>query len=151
RQNSNRPKPYAMNKTRWICCTLLWTAWFIAPLTTEAQEARAAASLTLKQAVDRALQNSREVALAQVQYNVARNTVEVNRAAFKPNLYTGSGAAYTYGFPQTPSGAAPSIVNLSYAQTLFNPVLSSQSLAARERSEAQRLEVERTRNAVMLQ
>ena len=45
-------------------------------------------SVTLKQAVDRALRNSREVAVAQMQYNVARNTIDVNRAAFKPNLYT---------------------------------------------------------------
>ena len=108
-------------------------------------------SINLKQAVERALQNSHEVALAQVQYDVSRNAVDVNRAAFKPNLYTGSGAAYTHGFPQTVSGAAPSIVNLSYVQTLFNPPLTGQARAASERSEAQRLDLEKTRNAVMLE
>src|SRR5262249_39705238 len=104
-----------------------------------------------KQAVARALLNSREVALAQVQYNASRSTVAVDRAAFKPNLFTGSGAAYTYGFPQTVSGAAPSIVNLSYLQSIFNPSLSGQAEAAESRSEAQRLELEKTRNAVILQ
>jgi outer membrane protein TolC len=65
-------------------------------------------------------------------------------------LYTGSGAAYTYGFPQTPSGAAPSIINLSYLQTLFNPVLHSQTLEAGDRADIQRLEFDKARNAVVL-
>ena len=108
-------------------------------------------SLNLKQAVDMALRNSRDVALAQARYNVAQNTVEVNRSAFRPNLFTGSGAAYTYGFPQTPGGAAPSIINASYVQTVFNPLLTAETRASSERKESQRLELEKTRNMVMLQ
>lgn len=108
-------------------------------------------SLNLKQAVEMALRNSREVALAEARYNVSRNTVDVNRSAFRPNLFTGSGAAYTYGFPQTVSGAAPSIINASYLQTVFNPLLSSEVRASDERRESQRLELEKTRNSVMLQ
>ncbi|PYS36646.1 MAG: hypothetical protein DMG14_24030 [Acidobacteria bacterium] len=136
-----------MNRTRWINRTLPAT-WILMPVMLAAQDLE---SINLKQAVERALQNSHEVALAQVQYDVSRNAVDVNRAAFKPNLYTGSGAAYTHGFPQTVSGAAPSIVNLSYVQTLFNPPLTGQARAASERSEAQRLDLEKTRNAVMLE
>ena len=45
-------------------------------------------TLTLRQAVTLALQNSRDVKLAQVQYNVALGEAGVNRAAFLPNLYT---------------------------------------------------------------
>src|SRR4051812_30782283 len=81
----------------------------------------------IRQAVEAALRNSPEVAFAQAEYNVAKATVDVNKAEFRPNLYTGSGAAYTYGFPQTLEGAAPSIVNLSYIQSLFNPLLSAQT------------------------
>ena len=55
--------------------------------------------LTLRQAVTLALQNSREIALARMQYTVALNAAGVDRADFRPNLYTGSGAAYTSGFP----------------------------------------------------
>src|SRR5262245_43368424 len=113
-----------MNKTRWMSCALLPAAWLLLPVMLVAQDAE---SVNLKQAVERALQNSRDVALAQVQYDVSRRTVDVNRAAFKPNLYTGSGAAWTHGFPQTVSGAAPSIINVSYVQTLFNPPLSAQA------------------------
>ena len=137
-----------MNETRWLHCIPLLAACFVIPATLAAQESE---PLTLKQTVDLALRNSREVALAQVRYNVAQNTARVNASAFRPNLYTGSGAAYTYGFPQTPGGAAPSIVNLSYVQTIFNPSLRGQALAANERTEAQRLELEKTRNSVMLQ
>ena len=137
-----------MNETRWLHCIPLLAACFVIPATLAAQESE---PLTLKQTVDLALRNSREVALAQVRYNVAQNTARVNASAFRPNLYTGSGAAYTYGFPQTPAGAAPSIVNLSYVQTIFNPSLRGQALAANERTEAQRLELEKTRNSVMLQ
>jgi outer membrane protein len=137
-----------MNKHRLIRCGWTSAAFLFLPAMLAAQDVE---SLTLKQAVERALQNSREVAVAQTQYNVSMNTVAVNRAAFRPNLYTGSGAAYTYGFPQTPSGAAPSIINLSYIQTVFNPQMNAQTLASRERSEAQRLDVEKTRNAVMFQ
>src|SRR5256885_14686011 len=108
-------------------------------------------SLNLKQAVAMALRNSRDVAVAQARYNVSQNTVGVNRSAFRPNLFTGSGAAYTYGFPQTVSGSAPSIVNASYLQTVYNPVLTSEVRSSEERKEAQRLELEKTRNTVMLQ
>src|SRR5438128_4720465 len=136
-----------MNKTRNIWCALLCAALLGVPEV----PAQDAVSINLKQAVEMALRNSREVGLAQARYNVAQNTVDVNRSAFRPSLFTGSGAAYTHGFPQTPSGAAPSIVNASYLQTVFNPLLASQVRSADERREAQRLELEKTRNSVMLQ
>jgi outer membrane protein len=137
-----------MNKNNWIACLLLVSAWFAVPLRVAAQDAQ---TFTLKEAVDGALRNSPEVTLAERRHEVAARNVAVMRAAFQPNLYTGSGAAYTYGFPQTPSGVAPSIVNLSYVQTLFNPLQSAQVRAAEERREVQRLELEKARNSVMLQ
>ena len=136
-----------MNKNREICCALVCAALLAVP----ELRAQDVVSLNLKQAVDMALRNSRDVALAQARYNVAQNTVEVNRSAFRPNLFTGSGAAYTYGFPQTPGGAAPSIINASYVQTVFNPLLTAETRASSERKESQRLELEKTRNMVMLQ
>src|SRR2546427_13245872 len=136
-----------MNKSRKIYCGLFCAALLGVPEV----PAQDVVSINLKQAVGMALRNSREVALAQARYNVAQNTVEVNRSTFRPNLFTGSGAAYTYGFPQTVSGAAPSIINASYVQTVYNPLLSSQVRSSDERREAQRLELEKTRNSVMLQ
>src|SRR5437867_7938345 len=115
-----------MNKTRNIWCALLCAALLGVPEV----PAQDAVSINLKQTVEMALRSSRDVALAQARYNVAQNTVDVNRSAFRPNLFTGSGAAYTYGFPQTLGGSAPSIINASYLQTVFNPLLTSQVRAS---------------------
>jgi outer membrane protein TolC len=109
-----------------------------------------ASTLTLHQAVTLALQNSRDVKLARVQYNVALGEARVNRAAFLPNLYTGSGAAYTHGFPSLPGGHAPAVFELDYTQSVFDPVLKAQQRAAEERAENQRIELDRTRDDVMV-
>lgn len=107
-------------------------------------------TLTLRQAVTLAVQNSRDVKLAQVQYNVALGEARVNRAAFLPNLYTGSGAAYTHGFPSLPGGHAPAVFELDYTQSVFDPVLKAQQRAAEERAENQKIELDRTRDDVMV-
>jgi outer membrane protein len=137
-----------MNNNRSVHRILFISAWVLAPIALAAQSVQ---SVTLKQTVEGALRNSPEVALAERQHDIAERTVNVNRSAFQPNFYTGSGAAYTYGFPQTPSGTAPSIINMSYVQTVFNPLQRAQVRAADERRHAQLLEIEKTRNTVMLQ
>ncbi|HXQ26071.1 MAG TPA: TolC family protein [Candidatus Acidoferrales bacterium] len=106
--------------------------------------------LTLRGAVTLALQNSREVKLAQVQYNVALGETGVDRAAFRPNLYTGAGVAYTHGFPSLPGGQAPAVFELDYTQALFNPLLKGQQHAAEERAKNQKLELDRTRDTVIV-
>jgi outer membrane protein TolC len=133
-----------MNKARWLTGGLL-AAWIRVPGLLSAQRPEA---LSLKEALGLALQNSHEVAEAEARYDVAANAARMNASTFHPSLYAGSGAAYTYGFPQTPGGAAPSIVALSYLQTLFNTSARGQHLAAEERTQVQSLELEKTRNAV---
>lgn len=106
--------------------------------------------LTLREAVTLALQNSRDLRLARVQYTVAMNEAGVDRAAFMPNLYTGSGVAYTYGFPGLPGGGAPAVFQLDYQQTLFNPLLKAQQHAAEDRAKNQKLELDQTRDNVIV-
>lgn len=106
--------------------------------------------LTLRQAVTLALQNSRELKLARMQYNVALDEAGVNRAAFRPNLYTGAGVAYTHGFPSLPGGQAPSVFQLDYSQTIFNPMLKGEQRAAEERAKNQKIEMDRTRDDVIV-
>jgi len=112
--------------------------------------AQDADKLTLHQAVTLALQNSRDVKLAQVQYNVALGEVGVDRAAFRPNLYTGAGAAYTHGFPSLPGGEAPSVFQLDYTQALFDPLLKGQQHAAADRAKSQKLELDHVRDDVIV-
>src|SRR6202035_5057868 len=110
-----------MNRnSRILACGLL-----IAIPWASSVRAQDAEKLTMRQAVTLALQNSRDLALARVQYTVALNEAGVDRAAFLPNLYTGSGAAYTYGFPSV-GGSPPAVFQMSYNQAVFNPLLKGQ-------------------------
>jgi outer membrane protein len=106
--------------------------------------------LTLRQAVTLALQNSRDVKLAQMQYNVALGETGVDRSAFRPNLYTGSGIAYSHGFPSLPGGQPPALFRMDYTQTIFNPLLKGEQHAAEDRAKNQKLELDRTRDDVIV-
>ena len=105
--------------------------------------------LTMRHAVTLALQNSRELALARVQYTVALNQTAVDRSNFRPNLYTGSGAAYTSGFPSL-GGSPPAVFQMNYDQAVFNPALKAQQQAAEEHAKTMKLEVDRTRDDVIV-
>ena len=106
--------------------------------------------LTLKQTVALALQRSREVSLANLQYDFARRQAAVRRSEFLPNLYAGSGAAYTNGFPLLAGGGAPALFSLSYNQTLFDPLAGSDIRVAEQTAEQQRLAVQDTKDAVVV-
>jgi outer membrane protein TolC len=105
--------------------------------------------MTMRQAVTLALQNSRDLALARVQYTVALNEAGLDRAAFLPNLYTGSGAAYTSGFPSI-SGSPPAVFQMSYNQAMFNPLLKGQQHAAEDRAKNMKLELDRMHDEVIV-
>jgi outer membrane protein TolC len=105
--------------------------------------------LTMREAVALALQNSRDLALARVQYTVAMNEAGVDRSAFRPNLYTGSGAAYTNGFPSI-GGSPPAVFQMNYNQAFFDPVLKARQQAAEEHAKSMKLEIDRTRDDVIV-
>jgi outer membrane protein TolC len=134
------------------CATLLWLA---APALVvlgwaSAANAQDSGPLTLKSSVALALKNSREVQLARVQYTVAQNTARLAHSAFLPNIYTGAGYVYSNGFPATPGGSAPSVFKVVYTQGVFNPVLKGEQRADEDRAKNQELEIERARDAVIL-
>src|SRR5258708_3065840 len=85
----------------------------IAAATQEASNTTAPVLLTLKRAIELALQNSKEIQVAKIQASVADRASKITRAEFMPNLYVGSGAGYTYGIPETPGGRAPSLFNVT--------------------------------------
>ena len=106
--------------------------------------------MTLRQAVTLALQNSRDLKIARLQYTVALNEAGLDRAAFRPNLYTGAGYVYTYGFPALPGGGPPSLFQLDYTQEIFNPLLKGQQKAAEDRAKNQKLEIDRMQDDVIV-
>ena len=89
----------------------------------------------MREAVALALQNSRDLALARVQYKVALDAAGLDHAAFLPNLYTGSGAAYTYGFPSL-NGSPPAVFQMNYNQAIFDPILKAQQKSAEEHAKS---------------
>ena len=120
------------------------------PAGAQAQTAQGNEKLTLRQVVTLALQNSRDLKLARMQYAVAQNEARVDRAAFRPNLYTGAGYVYTYGFPALPGGGPPSLFQLNYDQSVFNPLLKGQQKAAEERAQNQKLEIDKMQDDVIV-
>jgi outer membrane protein len=114
-----------------------------------AQDAELARKLTLKEAVNLAVANSRDLALARLQYGVTQRQIGVARSVFLPNLYTGTGVAYTSGFPLLEGGGAPAIFSVSYSQQIFNPPLKGEQHAAEQRAEEQRLSMDGVRDTVM--
>ncbi len=107
--------------------------------------------LTLKQVLEMALDNSSVIAIARLRANIAEGQTRVTRSAFLPNLYTGSGAAYSYGFPSMPGGQAPSVFSLSYVQKLFDPPAHGAVKADQVRTREQRVAIETARDQVILQ
>jgi len=106
-------------------------------------------ALTLKHAIELALQNSKEIQVAKIQASVADRAAKITTAQFMPNLYAGSGAGYTYGIPETPGGRAPSIFNVSYTERVLNEPLRGQAKESQEQAKAQRIVLEDAKNSVI--
>jgi outer membrane protein len=115
----------------------------------EAPKDGAPVALTLRHAIELALQNSKEIQVAKIQASVADRAAQITRAEFMPNLYAGSGAGYTYGIPETPGGRAPSIFNVSYTEQILNEPLRGQAKETQEQAKAQKIALEDTKNSVI--
>ena len=106
-------------------------------------------SLTLKRALELALQNSKDIKIARIQASVADRAAMISKADFLPNLYVGSGAGYTYGIPETPGGRAPSVFNMTYTEQVFNLPLRGAAKEQEEQAKAQKILLEDVRSAVI--
>lgn len=137
---------------RWLVCSLILAFWVV-PL--QAQNAAESAAngapvvLTLKRAIDLALQNSKDIQLAKIDARVADQGARLTKSEFLPNLYAGSGAGYTYGLPETPGGRPPEIFSLTYTQDVLNGPLRGQAREQAEEAKAQQLRLNDTRNLVV--
>ncbi len=119
------------------------------PLTQETLSAGAPVALTLKRAIELALQNSKEIQVAKIQASVADHAALITRAQFMPNLYAGSGAGYTNGIPETPGGRAPSVFNVTYTEQIFNEPLRGQGKEMQEQAKSQKIALQDARNSVI--
>ena len=106
-------------------------------------------ALTLKRAIQLALQNSKDIQVAKIQASVADHAAQITKAQFMPNLYAGSGAGYTNGIPETPGGRAPAVFNVTYTEQVFNEPLRGQAKETQEQARSQKIALEDMRNSVI--
>jgi len=77
-------------------------------------------TVTLRQAVDLALQQNPELKLARLEESKAAEAVRVARDPFDPKVTVGSGLAYSSGFPMSIEGSSPSIIQAQASKFVFN-------------------------------
>ncbi len=76
--------------------------------------------LDLKGVLKRAMEQSPDLLLSRFDESNAKQAVQVARDPFAPKLVVGSGLAYTYGFPMSIEGSAPSLFQVKASQSLVN-------------------------------
>ncbi len=89
-------------------------------------------TLSLKQAVDLALRQNPDIALARLEEQRAALNVQVVKEPLLPRVYAGSGLAYSNGFPMSIEGSAPSIVEARAVRNLYSRPQGYQVAQARE-------------------
>src|SRR5215470_6844920 len=83
-------------------------------------------TMTLRQALELALDQNPDLLLARFDQQKARLDIAVIRDAFVPKIIGGTGAAKTSGIPQSIAGNAPSIFQAQTKMYLFDRATSYQ-------------------------
>src|SRR5271169_3025056 len=89
-------------------------------------------TLSLREAVERALKESPDVVLARLEADKAAHAARLAHSVFVPRLVVGSGLAYSSGLPMSIEGATPSIFQANATGAVFNRAQSLHVAAARE-------------------
>jgi len=149
-------KNFISSKRGSFLSALLVALLFSAAFSASAQQTQsiptepAAVSLTLKRAIELALQNSKDIQIAKLQASLANRSALITKAQFMPNLYAGSGAGYTFGIPETPGGRAPALFDVTYTEEVFNEPLRGQGKELQEQAKSQKILLEDARNSVIV-
>lgn len=97
-----------------------------------------AQTITLRHAVELALQHSGQATLASADQEKAMAAYHEARSAYLPRLVFGSGLGASYGFPLSLENAAPSLFNVTSQQILYSPAQTQFVRAARTDVESTR-------------
>lgn len=106
--------------------------------------------MTLKQAVDLAQRQNPELAIARLDEQKSLLGVNVVKEPLMPKITLGSGLAYTYGFPLSIEGSAPSIIEANATRSIYNAQRNQQVARAREAARGTGLQTAATREDVVL-
>jgi outer membrane protein TolC len=108
-----------------------------------------AETLPLARAIQLALSHSTSSAVASADVQRTFAAYREVRNSYIPQLVVGSGLGYSYGFPLTLEGSAPSLVNVVTQSTIFNPSQRQFKNAAKTEWRAAQLQDKDQRNAVI--
>ena len=106
--------------------------------------------MPLQRAIELALAHSTATAIANADMQRTFASYREIRNGYAPQLIVGSGLGYSYGFPLSLEGAAPSLVNVVVQSTVFNPAQNQFMKAAKTDWRASRSQSKDQRNAVIL-
>jgi len=79
--------------------------------------------LTFQRAIQLALAHSPVIGVAAADQMKAERAYQETFNQYKPNLTFGSGVGYSYGYPLSIEGSAPSVFNMNYSSTVYSPAL----------------------------
>src|SRR5437763_7799379 len=112
----------------WFCSILIliWSlALFLFPASSYAEP------VPLKRVIELALSHATGAAMAAADQQHASAAYRELRNSYIPQLTTGAGLGYSYGFPLALEGQAPSLFNINAQSALLNPSLRDFVKAAR--------------------
>src|SRR6516225_6216054 len=108
-----------------------------------------AQTLSLQRAIELALVHSTGTLSSQADVQRAFGSYLELRDTYIPQVTVGSGLGYSYGFPLTLEGAAPSLVTVVGQSTVFNPSQQQFMHAAKTEWRASQLQDKDQRNAII--
>ncbi len=108
-------------------------------------------NLSLEGTLQRASELSQQVQIAKTGHETAASRKGLEKAPFGPHLSVGTGIAGTYGFPLSIEGAAPSLFNVNYIQTLYDRNQRKQADAAELQEEGSQAEVQSVQQKAALE
>ena len=108
-----------------------------------------AGPVPLKRVVELALTHATGAAIAAADQQQASAAYRELHNNYIPQLMTGAGLGYSYGFPLALEGSAPSLFNITAQSAFLNPALHNQALAAKADSEVASLKTKDQRNQII--
>jgi outer membrane protein TolC len=134
-----------MKRTSWSATRVLAFLWFLILL----PASLLAEPLTLRQAVELALQHATSLGIASADQQHFSASYRELRNSYIPQLNAGAGIGWSDGFPLSLEGAAPSLFNVNAQSALINPALRDFIHAARADEKAGDLRTQDQRDQVV--
>jgi len=105
--------------------------------------------VSLKRVVELALSHATGAAISNADERVAAAGYREMRDSYIPQISTGAGLGYSYGFPLALEGSAPSLFNINAQSALLNPALRDFVRAAKVDTTVASLKTKDERNQII--